>query len=111
MCKDIPYTLTFDSMKEISYSELKEWEKEGRKFHLIDVREVWEHQSFNIGGILIPLGEIIQRKDEIGQLDDKPIVVYCKRGIRSMIAIQRLIPHFEGKEFYNLNQGVYDLIK
>ncbi len=97
-------------MKEISYHNLLEWKKEGKDFELIDVREKWEHEDFNIGGKLIPLGEIMQRKNEING-NGKPIVVYCKRGIRSQIAIQRLSPHFEHLDFYNLENGVYNLMK
>ncbi len=97
-------------MKEISYQELNSWKEEGRVFVLLDVREPWEHEQFNIGGQLIPLGEIISRKDEIME-NKSPVIVYCKRGIRSMIAIQRLTPHMPNVEFYNLSEGVYHLMK
>jgi rhodanese-related sulfurtransferase len=95
-------------MKEISFEELESWKKSDKDFELIDVREPWENELFNIGGKLIPLGEIITRKDEI-DISGKPIVVYCKRGIRSQIAIQRLEKYFEDAEFYNLERGVWEL--
>ena len=45
-------------MKNISYAELQTWIAEGKKFQLIDVREVDENAAFNIGGVLIPLSKI-----------------------------------------------------
>lgn len=96
-------------MKQISLEELKSWQDSKTDFELIDVRESWEHELFNIGGKLIPLGEIMSRKDEI-EISDKPVVVYCKRGIRSQIAIQRLEAYFKNIDFYNLDRGVYDLM-
>ena len=55
---------------------------------LIDVREKSERDEFNIGGLHLPLGELMQRKNEIPI--DCNLVVYCEKGIRSVIAIQRL---------------------
>ena len=95
-------------MKNITYQQLQDWIKNGKQFQLIDVREANEHAAFNIGGTLIPLSQFIKIKD----LDtSKPIVVYCKRGIRSQIAIQRLANRFPEADFYNLNEGILDLYK
>ncbi len=96
-------------MKQISVQKLEEWKSIDKDFLLIDVREEWEHKSFNIGGVLIPLGEIISRKNEVNQ-GIKTVVVYCKRGIRSQIAIQRLNSLFKEIEFYNLENGIIHLI-
>lgn len=75
-------------MKNITPRDFKELLKKDGHFFLVDVREVWEHDAYNIGGILIPLGELIGRKQEIPQ--DLPVLLYCEKGIRSMMAIQRL---------------------
>ena len=74
-------------MKHISPEELKQRIVDGQLF-LLDVREPTEHQEFNIGGTLIPLGELMLHANEIPS--DQPVVVYCKKGIRSQIAIQKL---------------------
>jgi adenylyltransferase/sulfurtransferase len=92
-------------MKQISYAQLQAWSSEGRGFQLLDVRETSEREAFHIGGIHIPLGELISRKGELPQ--GQPVVVYCKRGIRSQIAIQRLAGHFPEVDFHNLQGGVY----
>lgn len=71
---------------------------------LIDVREEEEHEQFNIGGWHIPLGEIMKQSSHIPHTGK--IVVYCKRGIRSAIAIQRLEEKFGYKNLVNLQGGM-----
>jgi adenylyltransferase/sulfurtransferase len=71
---------------------------------LLDVREQDEHDEFNIGGVLIPLGEIISRINEIPT--NQKVLVYCKRGIRSMIAIQKLLIKNPNLELINLSGGM-----
>ena len=75
-------------MKNITPTDFKELLKKDDHFLLVDVREAWEHAAYNIGGMLIPLGELVSRRQEIPQ--DLPVLLYCEKGIRSMIAIQRL---------------------
>ena len=91
-------------MKQLSINELSEWKSENKDFQLVDVREVEENEAYNIGGDLIPLDEIIRNKEKINQ--DKPVVLYCKRGIRSQIAIQKLERKFGWTNLYNLTGGI-----
>lgn len=94
-------------MKQLTYQELLQWKATGKQFQLIDVREADEHEAFNIGGQLIPLSEVVHATDTFDC--SVPIVVYCKRGIRSQIAIQRLSRKLESADFYNLQHGIYML--
>jgi len=71
---------------------------------LIDVREPHEHDQFNIGGRLIPLDEIMREVENIPR--DKEVVLYCKMGIRSQIAIQRLQEKFGFTNLVNLQGGM-----
>lgn len=71
---------------------------------LVDVREQHEHDAFNIGGLIIPLGEIVSRIQEIPT--DQKVVLYCKRGIRSMIAIQKLHLKNPNLDLINLSGGM-----
>lgn len=96
-------------MQNISLKDIDQWRDNQTDFQLIDVRETIESEQFNIGGVLIPLGEIIQQKNKIDV--GKKVVFYCKRGIRSQIAIQRLQRHFPNADFYNLQGGIIQLIK
>lgn len=95
-------------MHHITLAQLREWQAEGKPYQLIDVREPEEHKYFNIGGELIPLGSILTATDRLAS--DRPVVVYCKRGIRSQIAIQRWAQWRPEVEFYNLTGGVYDMM-
>ncbi len=83
-------------MKEISVQELKEKIDAGEDFQLIDVREDFEYETSNIGGVLIPLGGILIETDKIAK--DKPVIVMCRSGKRSAAAIMQL----EQQGFTNL---------
>ncbi len=90
-------------MKNITPLELMVWMDSDKEFALIDVREYEEHEAYNIGGILIPFDEIVGRMEELPQ--DRDIVLYCEKGIRSTIAIQKL--EIKGRSgIYNLTGGM-----
>ncbi|NNE98363.1 MAG: rhodanese-like domain-containing protein [Pyrinomonadaceae bacterium] len=92
-------------MKEITVTELKAKMDAGEDIELIDVRQPNEFEFAKIEGAkLIPLGEIIARKDEIDS--SKEIVMQCKSGGRSARAIQALqASGFEG-DMANLVGGI-----
>ena len=90
-------------MKSITISAFKEKIENKEDFQLIDVREPDEHSEFNIGGELIPLNEIVQQVEKIAT--DKPVIIYCRNGIRSQIAIQRLQEKFPFTNLINLIGG------
>jgi rhodanese-related sulfurtransferase len=90
-------------MNSITAIALKEKMDRAEDFQLIDVREPYEHEEFNIGGELIPLNAITQHIDTIAT--DKPVVLYCRKGIRSQIAIQRLQEKYPFNNLLNLIGG------
>jgi rhodanese-related sulfurtransferase len=90
-------------MNSITAIALKEKIDNAEDFQLIDVREPYEHEAFSIGGQLIPLNEIAQQFEKIKT--DKPVIVYCRKGIRSQIAIQRLQQKSPFTNLYNLIGG------
>ena len=73
---------------------------------LLDVRQPYEHDEFNIpNSILIPLNELPERVAELEQFKNAPIVVYCKAGVRSAMACKFLAAHgFD--DLTNLADGV-----
>jgi len=71
---------------------------------LIDVREQYEHQAFNIGGTLMPLGELMEHAGAIPT--NRPVIIYCRKGIRSAIAIQKLEARFGMNNLVNLQGGL-----
>ena len=90
-------------MKEISVQELKEKKDKGEDFQLIDVREDFEYEMSNLGGVLIPLGGILIEADKINKT--KPVVVMCRSGKRSAAAIMQLEQH-GFTNLYNLKGGI-----
>jgi rhodanese-related sulfurtransferase len=90
-------------MKQLTPHELNDWMTGQRDFFLLDVREAWEHEAYNIGGQHIPMGKLMGRLSEIPR--DKDVVLYCEKGIRSVIAIQRLEANGFGN-LYNLSGGM-----
>ncbi len=91
-------------INQISYTQLKEWQQEQKPFILIDVREPSEHKAFNIGGRLLPFSEFSVSDYQFEK--DIPVVIYCKKGIRSTLVIQRLIGRIDCSNFYNLTNGI-----
>ncbi len=90
-------------LNSISAISLRQKIDNAEDFQLIDVREPYEHEEFNIGGQLIPLNEICQHIDSI--TTNKPVIIYCRKGIRSQIAIQRLQEKFPFTNLINLIGG------
>ena len=71
-------------MDNITVEELKKRLDAGEKLNIVDVREPHEKADFDIGGVLIPLGQIQSMQiDEIEDLKDKEVILYCRSGNRS----------------------------
>lgn len=71
-------------MEIISVEDLRIRIGNGEKLNLIDVREPKENAEFNIGGILLPLGQIQNKLiDEIAGLKEEEVICYCRSGNRS----------------------------
>jgi rhodanese-related sulfurtransferase len=71
-------------MQNITPEELKRRIDAGENLHIVDVREPHERAEFNIGGTLIPLGHVqAMQVDELDELKDEEVIVYCRSGNRS----------------------------
>lgn len=99
------YCMTAEpQLKEIDAAILKKWMQEEVDFQLIDVREPYEYEVKNLGGKLIPLGQILEAANEIDQ--NKKVVVHCKMGGRSAKAIEQLERQYGFTNLYNLKGGI-----
>jgi rhodanese-related sulfurtransferase len=67
----------------ISVQELKDRLEDGEELNLIDVREEYEYEEDNIGALLIPLGDLPDKLDEIEDWKDQEVIVHCRSGARS----------------------------
>ena len=90
--------------KNITAASLHRMLKENESIQLIDVREKYEHDEFNIGGLLLPLGTVTQNIHLIEK--EKPVIIYCRVGLRSQIAIQRLEQKYPFNNLINLEGGI-----
>ncbi len=90
-----------NEIKEITYETFK---TQTKNYNLLDVRTYIERESYHIGGFHIPLDELGERYKEIPQ--NKPLIVYCKSGMRSLTAIQLLIDRSFKQSLLNLKNGM-----
>ena len=91
-------------MKEITVQAFAEMQKKEEKFTLIDVREPWEYEKCNIGGISMPMGEVQYRLSEIPR--EKKVIVCCYKGTRSAKTIDFLERIHQFQNLYNLRGGL-----
>ena len=73
---------------EITVTELKAGLEGDRPPLLVDVREGFEREIADlpqVGQLWIPLGELLERMDEIDR--ESQVVVYCRTGARSAWAV------------------------
>ena len=71
-------------MQTITVDELKARIDAGDKVNIVDVREPYEHDEFNIGGNLLPLGKVqTMQVDELEKYKDEELILYCRSGNRS----------------------------
>lgn len=75
---------------------------------VVDVRDGWEFDEFNIGGLNVPLPDLRARKEELLPFDT--LLVICTNGARSRVAAKDLLrqPEFEGTTIYHLHGGIIE---
>ncbi len=88
---------------DITVRELQRLRESGSDLTLLDVREESEYATVNIGGKLIPLGQL---DDRLGELDPSGhVVVHCRAGFRGAQAVAKLrAAGFENA--WNVNGGL-----
>lgn len=90
---------------EITVQQLKERLDKNENLNLIDVREIFEYEEANIGGRLIPLGELMDEVDDLEDLKSEEIIVMCRSGNRSGKA-QMLLESLGFENVLNLKGGM-----
>lgn len=83
-------------IEEVTVNELLEMQKQKHDLLVLDVREPGEYDVDNMGGKLIPLGQLPARLDELNR--DQLIIVHCKSGGRS----SRAVAFLKGEGFKNV---------
>jgi sulfur-carrier protein adenylyltransferase/sulfurtransferase len=88
---------------EIEVEELKKRLDRGDDIYVLDVREPHEYDICNIGGHLIPLGELPNRVNELDT--SKEIIAHCRSGMRSAKAVN-FLRQAGFKKVHNLAGGI-----
>jgi len=92
-------------MNDLTAKALQAKIASGENIVLLDVREPYEHEEYNLGGINIPLTELPFRLEEVRQFGEAAIVLYCQSGNRSLIAQKLLATQFNITNTLNLLGG------
>lgn len=72
-------------MQQIKPRDLAAKLEEGHAIYLVDVRQPWENELAALpDSVLIPLNDLLARRDEIEPPQDSLVIVYCHHGIRSL---------------------------
>jgi len=93
-----------NAMKEVTVQELKALIDSGADFQLIDVREPHEYDICNLGGELIPQGEIPHQVEKVSK--DRQVILQCRSGARSGNMVQWLEKNHGFTNLYNLKGGI-----
>jgi molybdopterin/thiamine biosynthesis adenylyltransferase/rhodanese-related sulfurtransferase len=88
---------------EIQVEELKRRLDAGEDVFVLDVREPHEYQICNIGGHLIPLGDLPKRIHELDS--SREIVAHCRSGARSAKAVN-FLRQAGFRKVHNLSGGI-----
>ncbi|MDN5289326.1 MAG: rhodanese-like protein [Mucilaginibacter sp.] len=91
--------------QQINATELLTRLNNGERLNLIDVREVIEYHTYNIGGRNIPLSKLEQSINKLGYNKTDEIIVICKVGLRSESA-QTILRENGYQDVKNLTGGL-----
>ncbi|RSK35306.1 rhodanese-like domain-containing protein [Hymenobacter metallilatus] len=93
-------------LPELTAPDLHARLQRGEDIQLIDVRQPEEFAYCRIeGSQLLPLGELASRATEIDP--DRPAVLICHHGVRSMQALAYLQHRHELTNLLNLRGGIH----
>lgn len=76
---------------EINATDFKQRLSQSETVNILDVREIIEFHTYNIGGNNVPLSALFENIETIGYNKTDEIIVICKAGIRSKTAQAILI--------------------
>ncbi|HEV3255175.1 MAG TPA: molybdopterin-synthase adenylyltransferase MoeB [Candidatus Acidoferrales bacterium] len=91
------------AVPEITPRDLKARLDRGDSLFILDVREPHEYQICNLGGHLIPLGELSRRVSELDS--SREIVAHCRSGKRSAEAVE-FLRGAGFRKIWNLKGGI-----
>jgi rhodanese-related sulfurtransferase len=97
-------------MHPISSKELSERMQNGEELNLLDVREVMEYHTYNIGGKNVPLSALSNNINALEYNKSVELIVICKAGLRSETA-RTILTENGYEQVRNLTGGLMALHK
>jgi len=100
--------MTANAYTDISLADLETLRQQPGAV-VVDVRDAWEFDEFNLGGLNLPLPDIRTRKAELLPYDS--LLVICTNGVRSRVAAKDFLrqPELQRKTIYHLHGGIIDM--
>jgi molybdopterin/thiamine biosynthesis adenylyltransferase/rhodanese-related sulfurtransferase len=95
-----------DEFPETTAKNLLLLQESEMKLFILDVREAWEYDLHNIGGVLIPLDRLKENLARIPR--DIPVIVHCESGVRSHRAMT-LLKNEGFRNISNLKGGIQSM--
>lgn len=95
---------TETTINALAYEEAQALLARNAEIFLIDLRELYEHEDFNIGGICRPAGELNQWLHELDHVES--IFLYCNHGIQSDAVSRVLANKKPGMSIAHLKGGL-----
>lgn len=94
------------NIKNINAEEAYKLINDNKDLVIIDVRTKEEYDGGHIpGAMLIPVQTLPMKLSELQKYVDKPVLVYCASGARSVRAVDTLANN-DFKNIYHLNRGI-----
>jgi adenylyltransferase/sulfurtransferase len=93
------------TIKEINVHQLRELMSRNIDFQLVDVREPYETEIASLGGDLIPQNSIPSNLEKLSR--EKPVIIYCRTGVRSADTVSYLQEMHGFDNVYNLKGGIH----
>jgi rhodanese-related sulfurtransferase len=91
-------------MKEIDAKTLQDMRAKGEEFTLVDLREPYETENCTLGGMPMPMSQLMDRLDEIPK--DRPVVMHCRSGARSKAVVDTLCTRYGFTNLIHLTGGI-----
>jgi len=93
----------------ITAKELKRKIDNNESIQIIDVREDYEFEDFNIGGINIPLDQVFSSLEKIDKIN--PVIFCCSTGKKSAAILHSIKRKLDLKNVYSLENGVNSFLE
>lgn len=90
-------------LKSISPLELKQKLAAQEELLLVDVRDSFEFEEGHLPAINIPMAEMFDNLDKLQK--DKPVVFYCRTGLRGKALVYMLSKMYAYENLINLEGG------